>query len=168
MMKKIRYIFLGALIVMAILGLIINQINQTNKVNLGSEIYTFAEVESDHWQVTGGEYWIREYEQGYRIDEIKYMGSNTLETSEIEVEFYLDAIDEDGKEYEKTIYTYNESYDDNRTYEKDDVIIGGGATGQLPNKDYNFIFGRIYLKISYVINGNENTDTLEIPLVNQK
>jgi len=167
-MKKMRYIFLFALIVMAILGLVINQINRTNRVNLGDDIYTFSEVKTDHWQITGGEYWIREHEQGYRLDEIKYIGSNILETSEINVELYLDAINEDGNEYEKTIFTYNESYDDKRIYEKGDVIIGGGTTGQLPNKNFNFIFGRIYLKINYITNGNENTKIIKIPLTQEE
>jgi len=153
---------------MAILGLIINQINRTNRVNLGDEIYTFSELKTNQWQITGGEYWIHEYEQGYRLDEIKYIGSNPLVTSEINVKLYLDAINEDGIEYEKTIFTYNESYDDNRIYEKEDVIIGGGVTGQLPNENYNFTFDHIFLEIDYITNGNKNTKIIEMPLTQEE
>jgi len=153
---------------MAILGLFINQINRTKKINLGDEIYTFSEVEADQWKITGGEYWIRGYDQGYRLNEIEYIGSNPLVTSEINVKLYLDAINEDGDEFEETIFSYNESYDDQRVYEKGDVIIGGGATGQLTNKKNNFIFGQIYLEVNYRTNGNKRTNKIEIPLKQQE
>jgi|GEM_PF-3039005 len=163
--RKIMYVFLIAFILIITSGLLISRLNKTDKIDLGNEKYKLSEIQTDHWHITGGEFWINGYDQGYRINEIKYTGSKSFETTEINAIFYLYAIDENGKEYKKTIFDYRETYDDNRLYQAGDVIFGGGATGQLPNQNYNFIFDYMYVDIS---NDDENTETIKIPLTKEE